>query len=242
MYFVLIILGILVCYYKRKMLNMDVVIIGIGEFANMIAEFIEKYDKKKVIAFSLNKDYIKDEFAYGKRVVAYEDLKQYFDVDKIELVIAVGYKKMNDIRKKFTEQILNDGYKLANFIHPSAFVASSAKIKQGNIILESAIISENVIIGNSNIIWNGCNISHNCIIGDYNYLAPSVTMGGCVSIKSNCFFGLSSIILSGKKIESYTLAGAGSYIANDTEEYSVYVPQRSIKLEGKTPYDFKYIN
>ena len=40
-------------------------------------------------------------------------------------------------------------------------------------------------------------------------------------------------------VKDGTLVGAGAYIAHTTDEWSVYTPPRTYKLEGKSSLDFK---
>ena len=45
-----------------------------------------------------------------------------------------------------------------------------------------------------------CTIAHHSEVGNFNFFASGVTTGGAIKTGNNCFFGISSIIASGKKI------------------------------------------
>ena len=42
------------------------------------------------------------------------------------------------------------------------------------------------------------------------------------------------------EIKDYTLIGAGAYVSKSTEAHDVMVPNRAIKLEGKTSSDIVF--
>ena len=95
-----------------------------------------------------------------------------------------------------------------------------------------------VKIGNNVILWSGNHIGHHSEIGDHNFISSHVVVSGQCKIKSNCFIGVNSTIGHGVTIAEKTLVGAGSVITKNTEQESVYVPARSVKLSKKSG-DFK---
>ena len=95
-------------------------------------------------------------------------------------------------------------------------------------------------IGNSNIIWNGSQISHESQVGDYNFFSVDSVIAGKTVVKNNCFLGINSTVLGNRTLEYATLVGAGAFVKENTEPYSVYVPARSICLENKKSTEMAY--
>ena len=218
------------------MSNKQCIIFGTTSFAKMLRHYVEKFTDMKIIAYAIDKAYKDGEFYDELPVVEFEKIEKFYPANEYSFLIALGYSKMNDMRKKKFYEIKEKGYMLENFIHPSV-VSDYAEMGEGNIIFENVTLAYNVEIGNGNIIWNGCQISHECIVGDFNFFSGNALIAGQTIVKDNCFFGINSAVRGGNTIEDYTLVGAGCYLNNGSKPYGVYVPARSICLENKKSTD-----
>ncbi|WP_373155547.1 acetyltransferase [Clostridium sp. AUH-JLR23] len=208
-----------------------IIIFGLTDFEKRLKYYIEKYTNDQVVAFTVNKQFIKLKTFEGKPVIDFESIESYYNIEEYEILIGIGYKDMNSLRKRIVLEAIDKGYKLYTFIHPNSLIDDSVCIDEGNIIMSGVIIDYNVKIGKSNIIEIGCNIAHETLINDYNYFAPSVSIGGKVKIKNNSFFGLNATIRSAITVNNYSLIGAGCYLNKSTKEYGVYVPAKSTLLK-----------
>lgn len=215
-----------------------VVIFGCSEFSTMIRHYIEKNDQ--VYAYCADKEYIHENTYDGLPLVAFNDMKKLYPSDKYEMVIAIGYNQMNDIRKGRFIEAKQMGYNIYSYIHPSAIISTS-KIGEGNIILENVVIAAGVTIADANIFQIGTVIAHHTTIGSYNFFAPKCAIAGDINITNNCFLGTNCTIKNGIYIAPYSLCGAGSVITQSTDIYSVTVPPRSITLD-KNSRDMKLLS
>lgn len=215
----------------------ECIIFGTSSFASMLQVYIEKFYDIKVIGYIVDRKYCKEKLFNNLPLVPFDEIDNIFEPKKVSILIALGYKNMNELRKNKIGEVKEKGYRLQEFIHPSVNV-DFASLGEGNIILENVTLGYNTKIGDGNIIWNGCNISHETEIGNFNFLAPSTTLAGKVIVENNCFFGINSSVKGGRKIREFTLIGAGCYMNDDSIPYGVYVPNRSKKIENKTGFDF----
>ena len=211
----------------------NLLIFGNNNLSRLMVKYITKYTDCNFLGFCVDREYMHGEEFEGNKNIAFEDIRETYPQKDLEILICIGNNRMNDIRKAVYERIKNEGYRIAQFIHPTVNLESSI-IGEGNIILENANIGMDVNIGNCNVIWNGCNISHGTSIGSFNYIAPSVAVAGNVCINDNCFFGINSTLRSNISVASYTYIGAGCYLNNSTECNDVYVPAKAVKLERKS--------
>lgn len=174
----------------------------------------------------------------GLPVVPFEKIESVYPPDTYDMMFAIGYKRMNTVRKSRMEAAIAKGYRIASYIHPSALIQTN-DIGIGNLIFENVTIGDKVHIGDGNIFYPVAHIAHDTSIGNYNFFTVSSVVAGNVEIGNCCVFGANSTIKNGICIADSTLVGAGAYISANTEEGSVYVPQRSFKLEGKSSFDFE---
>ena len=95
------------------------------------------------------------------------------DKNEYDIFVALSYKKMNEVRKKYLE-LKTLGYKFASFIHNSSYVSDFAKIGENCFILENQTIQRNVQIGNNVFMWSNNHIGHNSKVGDHIISATSL--------------------------------------------------------------------
>ena len=217
----------------------DLVIVGTGSFATLMKFYITQYDTRKVVAFSVEQAYINEPFFEGIPICPLERLTEYYSADVYDVLLAIGAKDMNKLRERLFHFCKEKGYHIASFVHPSCLISPDAQIGEGNIFLENILIQPFVKIGNGNLFWDHVAISHNETIGDFNTMAGVVGLSGFIKIGNNCYIGKYSMVFDNVSIADYTLVGAGAHVKNDTQEYDVIVPARSVLLEGRKSTDFK---
>ena len=215
------------------------VIFGTTDFGKMLRFYFEKYADVQIAAYTVDKAYLIDDRYDNLPAVAYEEIEQKYPPTEYTMIIALGYKKMNQIRQQKFEDAKKRGYTIENFIHPSA-VNDAVEMGEGNIILENVTLAYGTKIGNSNILWNGCQISHESQVGNYNFFSVDSVIAGKTVVKNNCFLGINCTVLGNRTLADATLVGAGAFVKENTEPYSVYVPARSIRLENKKSTEMAY--
>ena len=218
----------------------QVIIFGLGSFAHMMYQLLEQDVNYQVSAFCVDKAYIGEEKEiFGLPVVAFEELESSFSKEEYGILFCSGYNQMNQIRKGKIENAKKRGYRILGYTHPTAIIQASS-IGVGNIFLEGTIAGQNSTIGDGNIFFPMAHVAHDTIVGNYNFFTISCAIAGNVKIHDCCVFGNNCTIKNGIEIREGTLVGAGAYIAHSTEPWSVYVPPRSYKLEGKSSLDFQF--
>ena len=96
-------------------------------------------------------------------------------------------------------------------------------------MLENNVIQPFVIIGNNVIIWSGNHIGHHSIVEDNVYISSQVVISGRVKVCKNSFIGVNSTFRDNIKVGSFSIFGAGSLITKDTDDYSIYKSNSSLK-------------
>ena len=216
----------------------EIVIFGTGEFAQEIFLYIEKFSKLKVVAFTIHKEFIKEEKLYEKPIIPFEEIENNYSPNEVSMIICIGFSKMNKKREKIFLEVKNKNYKLENFIHPSNYVWDELEIGENCIILENNVIRPHVKIGNDVIIENNNVISHHCIIKDHCYITSQTIIAGHVTIEPNCFLGINCTIRNRIKIEKESLIGAGAVILKNTKEKEVYSANTVMLSRKSNELDF----
>jgi len=202
-----------------------VVLFGNAEVASMTYFYLSQDSPYEVAAFTVDREYIKEDTRFGLPVVPFEDVESICPPGEYKMSVALGFSKVNRFRAERYSQAKAKGYELISYVSsrtttwPGLVVGDNCFISEGSIIQPFAEIGNNVIIGTGSII------GHHSVIKDHCFLAASVVVLGCVTIEPYCVLGANSTIRDGVTIARECIIGAGATISKNTRERAVYVDQ-----------------
>lgn len=215
-------------------MNKKLIIIGNTGNAKLAHYYFETDSEYEVVAFSVNKKFIKEEEYCNLPVVAFESIESLYPKDQFHLFVAIGYTNMNKIREKMYTSCKQKGYFLPNYISSKSSFLTSEPIGDNNFILEDNTIQPFVKIGNNNVFWSGNHIGHDTFIGDNNFITSHVVVSGFCKISNNTFIGVNATLRDSITIESETLIAAGATIMKSTNHQEVYLPAKSVLFDKKS--------
>lgn len=208
-----------------------IVILGVNEYAEYVYYTMLRENYTNIVAFSSYKNYIdKTEFC-GLPVFAFEDLNDKLGCGNFEVLIAIGYTKMNSRREKAYHDSKDFGYSIHTFIS-SRSICDTDDVGEGCIIMPTAYVPPCTKIGKCNIINMGTYITHTGVIGDFNWFAATIVMGGNIIMGSNCFIGMGCTLKNGIHVANNTFVGANSYLNEDTYEGKAYMGSPAQNKKG----------
>jgi sugar O-acyltransferase (sialic acid O-acetyltransferase NeuD family) len=199
------------------------VIFGAADIAS-VAHFYFTHDTdRKVVAFTVDREYAKEKEYCGLPLVAFEEVTTLYPPDQYDLFVAMSYAKMNQVRAQKCEEAKGKGYKLASYISSKATVWPGAVFGENCFILEDNTIQPFAKIGNHVTLWSGNHIGHHSTIGDNCFITSHVVVSGGVVIQENCFIGVNATLRDHITIGKHCLIGAATLILQNTQDYGVYV-------------------
>lgn len=199
-----------------------IVMVGVGNIADVAYEFLTYDSPHEVVAFAVDKDYLKSDTKFGLPVVPFETVEEHYGPDEYGMFVAIGYAKLNHLRARFYRQAKEKGFSLVSYVSSEAFVWRNVEIGENCFILEDNVIQPFVNIGNNVTLWSGNHIGHCAVIKDHVYLASHVVVSGFVEIGEYCFVGVNATFADNVRVRKNCLMGAGAMILRDTEEGKVY--------------------
>ncbi|MCW4024083.1 MAG: acetyltransferase [Candidatus Bathyarchaeota archaeon] len=214
------------------------VIIGVGETAELAYEYFTRDSPFKVEGFSVEEAYITNKTQHGVPVVPLEQIEKHFDPNKHRVFVAVSYTGLNRLRTRLLNQVKAKGYLPCSYISPKTFIAENSKIGQNCFIFENVVVQRGAQIGDNTIIWCSSSIGHRSSIGQNCFLASQVAVSGFVDVGENCFFGVNSCVVGGVKIGGDCVVGAGAVIIKDAEAGRVYVGNPAKPVPNKNVISF----
>jgi sugar O-acyltransferase (sialic acid O-acetyltransferase NeuD family) len=199
------------------------VIFGSGEIAQLAHYYFSTDTSYEVVAFTVDAGYVKETTFCGLTVVPFEGLVKAFPPRNFELFVALGYLKLNALRKEKFLAAKAKGYKLASYISSRASVLNNGQIGENCFVLEHNTVQPFVIIGNNVTLWSGNHIGHHSVIRDHTFIASHAVVSGGVDIGEQCFLGVNATIRDHIKVGHRCVVGAGVVLLSDADPEGVYL-------------------
>ena len=95
-----------------------VIIIGNGMAAEILYGYLRQDCRYELVGFSVDAEFIEKPSFFDLPVVALGELNQRFDVSEHQLLMAVGYQKLNQTRAEIFQRVQSMGYQVLSYIHP----------------------------------------------------------------------------------------------------------------------------
>jgi sugar O-acyltransferase (sialic acid O-acetyltransferase NeuD family) len=132
-------------------------------------------------------------------------------------LVAIGGSKGRD-RVQIHHFLEENQLKPIVAVHPTAFVAASARLAGGCQILAHATVCAEVSVGEACIINTASSIDHEVVLGRGVHVAPGATLAGCVSVGEYSLIGVGAVVLPRIKIGADVIVGAGSVVTEDVPD------------------------
>jgi sugar O-acyltransferase (sialic acid O-acetyltransferase NeuD family) len=215
------------------------IIFGVLDLAELAHYYISKDTEYEIIGFTVNKDFITNNFFTPKGstkkypVYPFEDLELHFHPSEYLLFAPMTGSKMNTARKNIYNEGKRKGYTFISYISPNATINDN-KIGDNCFILEDNTIQPFTEIGNNVVMWSGNHIGHHGKIDDHVFFTSHVVLSGHCHVKEKAWIGVNSTIRDGVTIGEGSLIAMGSLITKNVEDNSFYMGVPA-KKQNKLP-------
>ena len=200
-----------------------VILIGNSITAEILYKYLENDNRYEVVAFAIEKEFIKNNKLFDKDVIDINELKNKFDINTYSIIMAIGYNELNKVREKLFKLVKGFGYEVETYIHPDAKIYSDFDIGEGSMILANSTVEPFAKIGKNSVIWANCVIAHHSNIGDNCWIASGTVIAGNAKVGNNSFIGVNVTIVDKVAVGDFNIIGAGAMISKNTKENEVYI-------------------
>lgn len=213
-----------------------VIIFGVLDTAELAHYYLTHDSEHEVVAFTLHREYLKDDSFKGLPVVAFEDVEKTFSPNEYAFFAPMTGRNMNRNRENVYNEAKAKGYSFISYVSSKATLFDN-EIGDNCFILEDNTIQPFTTIGNNVVMWSGNHIGHHGQIKDHVFFTSHVVLSGHCIVESHSFFGVNSTIRDYTKIAQGTLVGMASAITKDTEEWGIYIGNPAKKVPGKQSFE-----
>lgn len=128
---------------------------------------------------------------YGSRIMSFEALSRSLDASEVEFVVAVGEPSSREL---LYDRVVSRGYSLATVIHPSAFVAPSARLGHGVFVKMQSIVSSDAVLEDNVFVQADVIVGHDVRVGAHTQISAFSHIAGNASLGERCYLGVRSSV------------------------------------------------
>lgn len=217
-----------------------VVVFGAGSFGEVADVLLREDGGREVLAFSATADAVERQpVCRGRPVVPIDELPERFDPAGTEVFVAVGYRRLNAIRREICGRIEAMGFSLLSYVHSTVARSSETVIGKNVFIFEDNTIQPFTTIGDGAVIWSGNHLGHHSTIEDWAFVTSHAVISGHCRIGVESFIGVNCTIADSVRIGPRNLIGPGALIQKDTGPDEVWLAERAERFPKRSSMFFK---
>lgn len=194
-----------------------VLILGAGGHAHVVADILLRMRNSgggvQPIGFLDDRPQLAGQSVLGLPVLG--RLSSLPDIPHDAAIIAIGD---NRARCRIFAELAGQGETFDVARHPSATVASDARIGAGSVICAGAIVNPASVVGENVILNTACSVDHHNTIGDHAHIAPGAHLGGDVRIGEGALIGIGATILPQRAVGAWSVIAAGSVVTKNVAD------------------------
>lgn len=206
------------------------VLFGDSAFAEIAREYFEVDTHYEVVGYVVEQQYLKKDSLGGLSVTPFETMAERFDPAEHDFFAAVVYTGLNRLRTRIAAAAKAQGYKLAQYVSPRAFVWRNVKLGEHCFIFEDNTVQPFVEIGDNVVLWSGNHIGHHSKIRDNCFIASHVVISGFCDVGENSFLGVNVTVANNIIVAKDNWIGPAITLSKNTnpgELYSGTAPEPS---------------
>jgi len=207
------------------------IIFGATDVAQLAHYYFNTDSDYEVVVFTADARYIEKPEFCGLPLVPFENITNKYPPNEFSMFIAIGYTKINSVRKDKYLVAKELGYELPGYISSHATVLNQGQFGENCFILEDSTVQPFVKIGNNVTLWSGCHIAHHSVINDHTFIASHAMIAGGVEIGEQCFIGVNATLRNHIKVGDRCVIGAGVLLLSDANPEGVYIGSATERSE-----------
>ena len=217
---------------EKPVESKPLILLGDSAFAEVAYEYFTHDSDYEVVAFSVERPYLRREEVFGLPVVPFDELPARYPAADHSFFAALVYTQGNALRTRLYQAAKAMGYGPASYVSPHAFVWRNVEVGEHCFIFENNVVQPFVKLGANVILWSGNHIGHHSTVADHCFFASHVVVSGFVDIGHSCFLGVNTTIANNVKIGDRCTLGAGALILGDVEDGETVVGVKKRKKPG----------
>jgi sugar O-acyltransferase (sialic acid O-acetyltransferase NeuD family) len=201
----------------------DVVIVGTGETATVVFEYLSDDTPHRVVAFSAEKEFITAATFNDLPVVPFEYLPAAYPAAENRIFVAVSFARLNQFRRRLYHAVKAAGFDFVSYVSSYASVAPDVAIGENVMVQENVTLQCGARVGANAFLGSGTCVGYRSVIGPDCFTGPLATVGDSCSVGRGSFLGAASCLADGCSAGENCVLGAGAIVTKDALSRHVYL-------------------
>jgi sugar O-acyltransferase (sialic acid O-acetyltransferase NeuD family) len=154
-------------------------------------------------------------------VLGSDDALKQLDPLAVGLINGIGQIVGSKVRQDLYKRLRQVGFSFPSLVHPSAWVASTARLAQGVQVMAGAIVQPDCSIGENTIVNTCASVDHDCNVGANVHICPGATLCGDVCVHDSVFIGSGAILTQGLIVGIGGVVGAGATLTHNLDSNQI---------------------
>jgi sugar O-acyltransferase (sialic acid O-acetyltransferase NeuD family) len=214
----------------------EVVIVGIGETAEMAHGYFTHDSPYTVSAFSADDEFVTEDSFCGLPVVPMSQLAGSFGPNRHAAFVAISSTQLNRVRTRLYERVKELGYECVSYVSSKAFIWNNVVLGDNVFLMENNVLQHRVRVGNNVVLWSGNHIGHQTVIEDHCFVSSHAVISGFCSIGRSSFLGVNCCFADGVAVGQDVVVGMGAVVVKDLAPRGVYVGNPA-RATGRDSFD-----
>lgn len=133
------------------------------------------------------------------------------------LINGLGSTPGSLARQRLFERWSAAGFRFASVQHPSAVVATEARLLEGCQLMAGAVVQTGAVIGPNTVINTRASVDHDSQLGAHVFVGPGAVLCGDVRLADRVFIGAGAVLLPGVKVGEAAIVGAGAVVTQNVD-------------------------
>lgn len=203
-----------------------IVILGAGGDGLVLAEAIAQYNKqaaetaKMVVEGFLDDAYTTEGIYENFRVLGSLDTWSKLAPD---IFFIPAIQKVRDMPRRAArvEALGMPPERWATVVHPTAVIASCAKIGVGVYIGAFCSVQPRCVIGDFATLRAGAALGHDATVSRHAYVGPNAILCGKTVLHCGAHLGPGAVLLDERSVGQFAVVGIGSAVTKNVSDYAV---------------------
>ena len=203
-------------------MSKPLIIVGNTAFAEIAYEYFTHDSDYEVVAFSVERPYIKEPTLFGLPVIAFEELEQHCAPATHAVFVAATYTQLNRLRARLLAEAKRKGYAPASYVSSRAFVWRNVELGEHVFIFEDNTVQPFVRIGDNVIMWSGNHIGHHSVIERDCFISSHVVVSGLCEIGERSFLGVNVTLANNVRVGKDNWIAPGATLLKSTPDNTMF--------------------
>lgn len=197
------------------------VVFGAGKLGELLGACLEEEGGRFVAAFAVDREFKTGDTFCGRPLLALDELPGRCPPADHDLLVAVGYAGVNQVRAEKIRQAKALGYRLASYVSARALTPQHFVPAPNVIIFEGATVQRFADIGAGTIIWPNACVCHHTSVGENVFIGPGAVICGGGRVGPRALIGAGAVIRDFLTVGEGAIVGAGSTLLRDLPDFAL---------------------